>query len=279
MKKICVCLFLSMICGVFFLQASDLGVAHEKLMKIRYMPEKPTLKVLLTKDREAIHVEVQGAHNIYDPLTGTKLDSAFVGSSYYMYPTTDGVRWGQEFPGTYQILIVPDEPASNGVTVNGTTYGGVVAFYQIRDKLAAVNWVSLEEFTTCMLSGIFLPQEGDQREALASYAVLIRSKAYERMIFPANKFWDLHGEVCGYKGRSALRLDEPFVQALLGSKRVVMTPDEESEGPTKQAQADMLETMPFDQVLLFAQDGRSARHIIQHFYPKAEFQLISPQGA
>jgi len=238
------------------------------------MPEKPTVKVLLAKDKEVLSVEVQGAHNIYDPLSGTKLESAFMGSSYYMYPTTDGVKWGQEFPGVYQVLIVPDEPTSTGVTVNGVTYGGVVAFYQVKDRLAAVNWISLEEFTSSLLSSIFLPQEGDQREALASYAVLIRSKAYEKMLAPGNTFWDFQGEACGYKGRSTIRLDEPFVQAMQNSKLVIMRPSEDPEGLTKEAIADMLQTMPFEKALGLAQDGRTARHILQKFYPNTEFQLI-----
>ncbi len=274
MKKVGVCLLLSMVCGTFALQGSEPVVAHEKLSKIRYMPEKPTVKVLLAKEREVLNVEVHGAHNIYDPLSGTKLESAFMGSSYYMYPTTDGMKWGQEFPGVYQLLVVPDEPSSTGVTVNGTTYGGVVAFYQVKDKLAAVNWISLEEFTSSLLSSIFLPQEVDQREALASYAVIIRSKTYENMLVPRNKFWDLQGEVCGYKGRSTTRLDEPFVQAMQGSRLVVMSPKEDSEGLTKELLADMLQTLPFETVVGLAQDGRTARNIIQRFSPNAEFQLI-----
>jgi len=278
MKKVGVCLLLSMVCGACALQASDPGVAHEKLSKIRYMPEKPTVKVLLAKEREVLNVEVQGAHNIYDPLSGTKLESAFMGSSYYMYPTTDGVKWGQEFPGVYQLLIVPDEPSSTGVTVNGTTYGGVVAFYQVKDRLAAVNWISLEEFTSSLLSSLFLPREGDQREALASYAVIIRSKTYENMLVPGNKFWDLQGEVCGYKGRSTIRLDEAFVQAMQGSKLVVMSPKEESDGLTKEMLADMLQTMPFEKVVALAQDGQTARHILKRFYPNTEFQLINSKA-
>ena len=53
-----------------------------------------------------------------------------------------------------------------------------------------------------------------------------------------------------------------------------MSPKEDSEGLTKELLADMLQTLPFETVVGLAQDGRTARNIIQRFSPNAEFQLI-----
>ena len=97
---------------------AEYPVFNEKLARVRYMPEEPFVKVLLAKEQEGLMVDVKGPHNIYDPFTGKKLDAAFMGSSYYMTPTTDGIKWGQEFPGIYQIVIVPDDQNA-GVVVNG----------------------------------------------------------------------------------------------------------------------------------------------------------------
>jgi len=269
MKTLCICLALF---GGMLIADEPPMVAHPSMYKVRYMPEKPFIKVLLAQDKEALKVEVSGAHNVYDPFTGSKLDSAFSASSYVMKPTSDGIRWGQDFPGTYQVVIVPDSKGEIGVSVNGTFYGGVVAFYQVNDRLAAVNWISLEEFTASLLSSTFLPQDEDQKEAIAAYAIAFRSRAYEQIMEPSAAYWDVNAEECGYKGRSIVRNDKPFLLAMRNSKRIVMRPT--SEGLTKKSLAMILQSMPFDQVRTLADEGRDARYILKKSYPSVEMQVI-----
>ncbi len=258
--------------------ASQAPVYNQRLAHVRYMPEEPMVKVLLAKDQEGLMVEVKGPHNIYDPYSGRKLDAAFMGSSYYMYPTPDGVKWGQEFPGVFQIVIVPDEP-SDGVFVNGIAYPGAVAFYEIDNRLAAVNWVSIDDFTGSILSTNFLPREADQKEALAAYSIAIRSKVYQQVLAPDNLFWDLSAEPCGYRGNAVVRLDTPFKDAMKATKKIVMTGMQQSTLPAnfdKKAIDEIRQQMPLATVQDMAKAGKDARIILHKFYPDQNLIVAEP---
>jgi stage II sporulation protein D len=261
------------------LAAVPTGVApacNPQLARVRYMPEDPAIKVLLTKGQEGLMVEVKGPHNIYDPYTGKKLDATFTGSSYYMSPTSDGIKWGQDFPGIYQVLIIPDEPSA-GVFVNGIAYPGVVAFYEVDSRLAAVNWTSLEDFVSSVFSGNFLPKETDQREALAAYAIVLRTKALQHIQSGESAFWDVTAEACGYKGYAVVRFDAPFREAMKLTKKLIMVGKESSTAPQrldKKSLDDLRQQMPFADIQAMARDGRDARLILHRFYPDQNLVLV-----
>ena len=246
-----------------------------QLARVRYMPEEPAIKVLLTHGQEGLMVEVKGSHNIYDPYSGKKLDAAFTGSSYYMSPTPDGVRWGQDFPGTYQIVIVPDEPSS-GVFVNGIAYPGVVAFYEVDSRLAAVNWTSLEDFVSSVFSGNFLPRENDQREALAAYAIALRTKAFQHIQAGESTFWDVAADACGYKGNAVVRFDASFREAMKLTRKLVMVGKEKSAPQRfdKKSIEDIRQQMPIADAQSLAREGRDARVILHRFYPDQNLTLV-----
>ena len=247
-----------------------------QLARVRYMPEDPAIKVLLTKGQEGLMVEVKGSHNIYDPYTGKKLDAAFSGSSYYMSPTSDGIKWGQDFPGIYQVLLVPDEPSA-GVFVNGIAYPGVVAFYEVDSRLAAVNWTSLEDFVSSVFSCNFLPKDTDQKEALAAYAIALRTKAFQHVQSGENSFWDVTSDICGYKGNAVVRFDAPFREAMKSTRRLVMIGKEKAATPQrfdKKSIEDIRQQMPIGDAQAMAREGRDARLILHRFYPDQNLSLV-----
>jgi stage II sporulation protein D len=229
------------------------------------MPEEPICKVLLTMEQKSIPVEVRGPHNIYDPYTGKKLEASFTPSSYPMITTTEGIKWGQDFPGVYQIVIVPDE-ADVGVTVNGTTYFGVVAFYQIENRLSAVNWLSLDEMTSALLCANFLPRDAYQKEAIATYAIALRSLIYNQMETTTNPYWDVKAEDCAYQGRTVARVDAAFVDAMKATRKIVMT--DGIQVPLTRKAIDVLrEKLPPASVETMAKEGKDARMILHKFFP------------
>ena len=225
-------------------------------------------------------VEVRGPHNIYDPYTGRKLEAAFIGSSYYMYPTADGIKWGQEFPGVFQIVILPDEPSA-GVFVNGIAYPGAVAFYQVDSRLAAVNWASLDDFTSSLVSSNFLPKESDQKETLAAYAIALRTKVYQQILSSDNPFWDVNADVCGYRGYAVVRFDIPFKEAMKATKKIIMTGNQQSNLPVrfdKKVIEDIRQKMPLSEVQALAKDGKDAKIILHRFYPEQNLTVAeTPQ--
>lgn len=249
--------------------ADQAPVYNQRLLQVRYMPEEPIVKALLVKEQEGLMVEIRGPHNIYDPYSGRKLESAFMGSSYFMYPTADGIKWGQEFPGVFQIVIIPDEP-SEGVFVNGISYPGAMAFYEVDNRLAAVNWVSIDDFTGSLVSSNFLPKETDQKEALAAYAIAIRSRVYQQVLAHENPFWDVTAEACGYRGNAVVRLDIPFKDAMKATKKIVMTGDQQSNLPShfeRKAIEEIRQQMPVANVQEMAKGGKDAKIILHRFYP------------
>ena len=252
-------------------------VFNERLARVRYMPEDPFIKVLILKDQDGLMVEVKGPHNIYDPFSGKKLDAAFMGSSYPMNPTGDGLKWGQEFPGIFQVLIVPDDQNS-GVVINGNMYQGVVAFYQVNNRLAAVNWLSLDDFTSALLSTNFLPRDLDQKEAIAAYAIALRTKAFQQLKAHEGTYWDVQADDCGYRGRSAIRTDIPFNDAIKGTKRLVMTGFQQSPVAVgrldKRCIDNLCRQMPIADVQAMAKEGKDARVIIGKFFPDQVLNLL-----
>jgi hypothetical protein len=259
--------------GAVLSAASD-TVYHERMNRVLHMPELPVVKVNIGKDLPSLFVEVKGSHNIYDPYAGKKLEAAFTGSSYQMVPTKEGITWGQHFPGVYQIAIISDKVTAP-LIVNGIPYDGVVAFYQTGDKLTAVNWINLDEFTASILNSIFLPKDADNKEVIAAYAIAIRSKVYQQMLRNEKNLWDLQGGACGYNGRSTIRNDLPFVEAMKATKRLVMTScQQRQETFDTQAIEKIRQQMPLSEVQKMAQQGKDASEILHHFYPEYVLNVI-----
>lgn len=257
--------------------SSPIPPYHQQLSRVRYMPEEPLMKVLLAKDQEGIMVEVKGPHNVYDPYTGKKMEAAFMGSSYYMLPTNDGIQWGQEFPGIFQVVIVPDQPSS-GVYVNGVAYPGAVAFYEVNNRLAAVNWVGIDDFTTSLMSANFQPKETEQKEALAAYAIALRTKAYQQIQSNENAFWDITAESCGYRGNVAIRKDAPFKEAMRATKKIIMTGADGTPVLSGVLDKKAIETlknqMPLADVQAMAKEGRDARIILHKYFPNENLFVV-----
>ncbi len=188
--------------------------------EVKNRPKSPTIKVQLFSEIEGAQVEVKGPHNVYDPNTGNKLASNFASSKYYAFPTNDGIKWGQEFPGVYQLLIVPD--LKDGVVlVQGTEYPGMVYLYQFEGKLGIVNEVSFEDFVASILSHPDLEGVKDQ-EMLASLAIVMRTQTLDWKANSQNKYWDIKAPFCQYQGRSYVRFDEPFLYAIKTTKDMVL---------------------------------------------------------
>lgn len=252
-------------------------VPQKMLQYVRNLPQVPFIRVLLAAQKSTFQVEVQGSHNIYDPFTGKKLEAAFMSSSYQMTPTADGIKWGQEFPGIYQILIVPD--VKNGtVVVDGIQYSGAVAFYEVGSTLAAVNWVSLEDMTSSLLSMIMAPTTGDQKEALGALAIGVRTLANEQILHSTHQFWDVRADSCGYKGLAVVRQDEPFQEAIKGSKNLVLEPrSEASAGLSAQELEKLKQTIIYQQAIDLAQNGKDASYILMKFFPGRSLENVLKQ--
>lgn len=264
MFRYTLCTVISAMIATFGLQAED--KAQVQLETVRHRFHGPSIRVQLMHDVEGALVEVKGRYNVYDPKTGKQLDTAFLPSSYYMYPTVDGIKWGAEFPGIYQILIVPDKTETT-VLVAGTEYHGIVYLYQINGLLGGVNETSIDDFVTSILS-THLPDSITHKEALSAVAIALRTQVIRQMDQNSNPYWDIKAETLGYRGCSVERKDRPFVEALRNTKEMILVKGSlpvDIQWFSGQNGA----SGPFDQIEQMAQSGKDARVILESLFPGA----------
>lgn len=264
----------SLLIGLCCQLSADVTAEGQKVLEeLRERFHSPTIRIQLMSDAEGSQVEVKGRYNVFDPRTGKKLDTAFTGSSYYMYPTIDGIKWGTEFPGIYQVLIVPDK-LDTTILVNGTEYRGMAYLYQIKGTLGGVNEVSLDEFVASMLS-THIPSDITEPEALAALGIALRTEALYWLAIANNQFWDVKAATVGYRGAAVERHDAGFEEALKSSKDLVMK---------KMLSNDIVQVRWFSagesmapayDMQKLAQEGKDARAILEKLF--GEIQIVKTQ--
>jgi peptidoglycan hydrolase-like amidase len=264
-------LLFTLVIGLTNPLAAEVTAAGQKVLdELRERYHSPTVRVQLMSDAEGSQVEVKGTYNVFDPRTGKKLDSAYSSSSYYMYPTVDGIKWGQEFPGIYQVLIVPDKVDST-MLVNGTEYRGMAYMYQMKGSLGGVNELSLEDFVASILS-THVPAEITEKEALAALAIALRTEALYWLAQSSNPYWDVKAGTVGYRGAALERHDAPFEEALKISKDLVM----KRMGTNELVSVRWFsagETMaPVNEMQNLAKEGKDARAILERLF--GEMQIV-----
>lgn len=226
----------------------------------------PTIKVLVLQDVEGALVEVKGAYNVYDPRTGKKLESAFASSAYYMHPTTDGIKWGTEFPGIFQLLLVPDSPKTS-ILVHGIEYRGAVYAYQMDGTIGFVNEVSLDDYTNSVVSSMCQGQNVEL-EAIAALAIACRTDALFKSRNGKNKYWDVKASQVGYHGAAAVSLEKSMIDALQMTKKMVM----QNAKPISWFAGNTL-TAPMQEIQAKAAEGKDAKTILCQFFPNEQIVL------
>lgn len=269
-----------LLCSILAFSAMTLPLAatvkKEKLYsKIAHLPKQPIIRVEMMADIEGAKVEVQGTHNIYDPKTAKKVESVYQSSGYYMHPTVEGLKWGEEFPGIFQLLLVPDS-AKTPISLAGIPLRGMLACYQLEGSLGFVNELSIDDFVESLLS-TELSQNITQREALAAMAILLRTDALYAAKHPKNKqYWDIKADECGYKGNSVVRQDAAFVDAMKTSQDMVLLLQTDNDsfgvrGITAFAKDDIVRKG--EECERLAIEGKDARAILEAIFPKGRIAL------
>ena len=258
----------------FFIQAVLLTFFFTKTLAFAeqepLVPNIPSIKVQVLEKVQGALVEVKGAYNVYDPKTGSKLDTVFYPSSYYMYPTNDGIKWGQEFPGVYQLLIIPDTPDVTTV-VGGKEYQGIIAAYQFDGFLGFVNEVSIDDFTASILS-MQLRQESLSEEMLSAIAIACRTDAAFHAMHGKTDYWDVQAGQFNYEGYAIVRQDTPFIKAMKSTKGMVLVKEDQGVFPVHWTEKDT--KLPFDTIWEAYEEGMDAKELLGKLFPDAKIVLI-----
>lgn len=243
----------------------------------------PTLKVLVVHDKEGVVVEVKGKYKINDPNTGEHISTRFIGKRKLIQTVHDGLKWGEEFPGIYQLEIVPDEAGTTTV-VDGIEYHGPIFVYDIGGTVSIVNQVYVEDFLSSALANRYRQQFS--QETLAAIAIAARTASYYRVQNPKSKFWGVDGEQAGYQGFAAINASSRMEQAIANTKYMVMSRSTTDQGTPETFLAKWPEEKGSnsDQAVVakitlteaeeMAKKGDNAAQILAKAFPGVKIQLV-----
>ena len=246
-------------------------------------PNPPTVKVLVLHDQDGAILEVKGKYRIMDHHNSDANDTGwrFTGKSQYVQALHSGIKWGEQFPDSHQIAIIPGN-AETQIFVNGTRYPGTVYIYDNgnNNKLSFVNELPIEDYLAYSLNNHFPTNLSD--ETLAALAIAERTNTYYQAQHPINKFYDVDGLQSSYKGaisydpnvgiQKALRNTRYMVMSRTGLYEGIVTPFALSwergsnKGETSQIGLNDAEGM--------ARDGKHAAAILDRAFPKSTIQLV-----
>ncbi|MBA2368635.1 MAG: SpoIID/LytB domain-containing protein [Candidatus Protochlamydia sp.] len=184
----------------------------------RNRPPPPGIRILLVNDVEGVNLEVKGKYSLFDPYTDSFISSRFVGKSRYVQALRDGLKWGEAFPGLYQIKIKPDEPATV-TTIDGKDYIGSVYIYDIGGTISLVNQIPIEDYVRLVL-GEYSNKKLNS-EMLSALAIMARTNAYFQAINPKNTFWAVDAQKIGYEGQA--HVPSAIEEAVQATRYMIMS--------------------------------------------------------
>lgn len=179
-----------------------------------------TIDVLIVDDQPSAMLELKGKYHIYDPNTKQHISTRFVGKKKPLQTLSSGLKWGEEFPGIYQLQIVPDHQGILSV-VNGKEYRGSLFIYDIGGTISIVNRTNVEDY----LSSILPTKYGDPmpEETCAAIAIAARTDACYLAQNMINPYWAVDAERVGYKGLLSMKPNSEMEHAIKATTHMVMS--------------------------------------------------------
>lgn len=283
--KIFVCIF----CVFFFTKPVE-AAFWDFFFSSEVKPEPKTIKVLIVHDKPGVVLEVRGKYALYDPNPNRvthkpkHIASRFLGKRKFIQAVSDGIRWGEVFPGIFQLMILPEEKEMTTV-VDGISYRGTVYVYHIQETgtLSIVNEVLLDDYLNSVLSHKYTEKLSE--EAAAAVAIAARTNALYYAENPKSPFWSVDANDVGYVGQSIVRETNPIVLAIENTKQMVMSLSKNSESrlpfPAEwlnlHAEPNVhgkVAKISLQEVEKLADKGDHAAEILKKAYPQASIQLV-----
>lgn len=223
MKKQALLVVSILLLGASSLQASGWDRVRQVLGVTDEAPNASTTKVLLKDRIPGEMLEITGSYNVYDPALNKKIGTRFGDKRYFAQPTASGIKWGEQFPGVYQIEIVPDDAEQTTILLGGIQYKGSMLVYQIGQQLSFVNKVTVEDFIQSQVSQAIMGQEIND-EALAALIIVARTNATYQTQRDSSAHWFVKAKEGSYFGQGVI---DPRVERISGyTKGLVMQSNE-----------------------------------------------------
>jgi len=243
------------------------------------------IDVLVINDQPGAMVEIKGKYKVFDPNTKKHLATRFVGKRKMMQSIATGLKWGEEFPGIYQLHIVPDD-YSTPLVVNGIEYKGSIFIYDIGGSVSIVNRVNIEDYLRSTLSSQF--NEPIPEETLAAIAIVARSYSLFESQHPKNPYWAVDGQHVNYQGErtiddtghvaKAIQTTNNMVLSQTGIYEGIVTPIAAQWGSGTSGQLSHHSAV-FSRISLFeaedlGKNGKDAAFILSKSFPDSHIELI-----
>ncbi len=182
-----------------------------------------SIKVLLNQNASGILLEVKGPYEVRDPNEQLKLSWGSRGKRYFLYPHEDGIKWGENFSGVFQLQIIPTSPETT-MLVNGIQYYGIVEVYNLDNQLSVVNEVDVETY----LKSTLPPRIHRKYPAavMDSIAIVARTDAYHNAIGNKSAFWHVDAKNVGYRGSGLMFNNTSVDSSIDNTKFLIMTYDD-----------------------------------------------------
>lgn len=240
----------------------------------------PTIKVLVLHDQPSVNLEVKGKYVLRDPHKNRHISTRLVGKVQVMQAISDGLKWGEEFPGIHQLEIVPDASDAQ-IFVNNVEYKGKVQIYDIGRTISVVNELPVEEYLGYQLPGQYQQEMPD--EVLAALAITARTNAFYQAEHPKTKFWSVDAMQAGYKGYVAIDPSSPLQKALKNTRNMVMSQTGAYEkvitpfaatwerGAANAGRSSLISIAEASEM---AKQGAHAANILEKAFPRTTIQLM-----
>lgn len=238
----------------------------------------PMIDILLMHDQPGTVLEVKGKYRLYDPKGFHFISTRFIGKRKYIQALKDGLKWGEEFPGLHQLLIVPDtqEVTAN---VDGIEYKGSIYVYDVEGSLGVVNQVDIEDYLQSTLTPAI--QESLPKEVLAAIAITARTEAYYQSQHPKSSYWSVDGSQVGYKGHALANPNSPIGQAIINTRYLTMSQSGNGQTPLffpsqfgNQGSGETKSLITLQEAIQMAEKGHHAGEILAKAFPGTSIVLM-----
>lgn len=179
------------------------------------------IRILINENIEGALLDVPGSYKIYNPDTHKVITSGFFSKRNYLQANVAGLKWGEGFPGTYKMKIVPNSPDTS-ILINGVQYKGSITVYSVSSKIQLVNEINVQDFLKAYLSSEFSHTHYN-KTTYESIAIVARTNFYHSILERNNPFWDIKASDFGYQGHSTSSSNPVLDKAIDATSGLILT--------------------------------------------------------